>query len=183
MRSTRRRDPPPGYILFDRKKYLESSDDDDGDAFDVDVNDVELFHMLLKNDVVNEKKLDEYFIYDDKLSENNKCFLKEFFRKKIWICKEVDGLDDIDLLLEDEIDMLKQECYEAAHSLRKRERENILAKAEIERIEEVKRLKEDGTQNADERKQSKKQRKYLRLHEVMFRPPRRLAYNMFNLRK
>ncbi|GKB87318.1 hypothetical protein Tco_0959590, partial [Tanacetum coccineum] len=65
---------------------------------------------------------------------------------------------------------------------RKRERENILAKAEIERIEEVKRLKEDGTQNADERKQSKKQRKYLRLHEVMFRPPRRLAYNMFNLR-
>ncbi|GJV60143.1 hypothetical protein Tco_1466243 [Tanacetum coccineum] len=116
----------------------------------------------IKDDVKYEKKLDEYFIYDDKLSENNKCFLKEFFRKKMWICKEVDGLDDIDLLLEDETDMLRQECYEAAYSLRyeeygeekmrvhscyfeksirelenarKRERENILPKAEIERIE------------------------------------------------
>ncbi|GJT64416.1 hypothetical protein Tco_1015896 [Tanacetum coccineum] len=30
------------------KKYLESSNDDDGNAFDADVNDIELFHMLLK---------------------------------------------------------------------------------------------------------------------------------------
>nr|GFD12116.1 hypothetical protein [Tanacetum cinerariifolium] len=149
MRSTRRRGPPPGYIIFDGEIYLESSDEDNSDTVDADVNDVELFDMLLKvrnrdpslktsqevtslvdkynnldddidikDDVENKKKLDEYFKYDDKLSENNKCFLKEFFRKKMWICKEDEGLDDIDLLLVDEIDMLRQECYEAAYSLR-----------------------------------------------------------------
>ncbi|GJU14241.1 retrovirus-related pol polyprotein from transposon TNT 1-94 [Tanacetum coccineum] len=65
---------------------------------------------------------------------------------------------------------------------RKRERENM-AQAETERIEEVKCLKEEEIQNADDIKQSRKERRYLRLHELMFRPSRRLAYNVFNLRK
>ncbi|GKB87958.1 hypothetical protein Tco_0960230 [Tanacetum coccineum] len=40
----------------------------------------------------------------------------------MWICKDGhDGLDDIDLLLEDEIDMLRQECYEVAYPLRHEE--------------------------------------------------------------
>ncbi|GJS54998.1 hypothetical protein Tco_0628360 [Tanacetum coccineum] len=105
--------------------------------------------------------------------------------------------------------MLRQECYEVAYSLRheeygeekmrvhsryfedsireledarKRERENM-AQAETERIEEVKCLKEEEIQNADDIKQSRKERRYLRLHELMFRPSRRLAYNVFNLRK
>ncbi|GJZ01357.1 hypothetical protein Tco_0519318 [Tanacetum coccineum] len=97
-----------------------------------------------------------------KVKESMEANLGKLLKKKMWICKEVDGLDDIDLLLEDETDMLRQECYEAAYSLRyeeygeekirvhscyfeksirelenarKRERENILPKAEIERIE------------------------------------------------
>ncbi|PWA58370.1 KRR1 family protein [Artemisia annua] len=170
----RRRDAPP----------LESSDDEDGDAFDADVNDVELFDMLLKfrnrdpslktkqevislvdkyidldddisikDDVEYEKKLDEYFSNDDKLSENDKCFLKEFFRKKMWICKDCDGLDDIDLLFEDEIDMLRQESYEAAYNLRYEEHgEKYIIREHSPYFEELIRELEDAMKKERENK-------------------------------
>ncbi|KAI3720079.1 hypothetical protein L6452_20989 [Arctium lappa] len=68
-----------------------------------------------------EKKLDEYFQEDEKLDENEK-FLKDYFRKKMWLDKknggnkglDEDGLD----VLEDEEELERQEDYEREFNFR-----------------------------------------------------------------
>ncbi|XP_071701863.1 uncharacterized protein [Rutidosis leptorrhynchoides] len=121
------------------------------------------------------KKLDEYFKEDDKLDEKEK-FLKEYFRKKMWLEKDksnrkvLDVDDGIDFS-EDEEELDKQEDFERsynfsheenagdrvmgysrtvndsvrkkdnARSIHRKNKEERMARAEIERKEELKRLK------------------------------------------
>ncbi|KAI3796140.1 hypothetical protein L1987_38805 [Smallanthus sonchifolius] len=157
-----------------RNEFLDAvadEDDDDGEFLKVknDNNGDED-----EDDREYEKKLDEYFKEDDKLDENEK-FLKDFFRKKMWLEKDngngkVLHDDEIDVS-EDEEELEKQEDYERGFnfryeenagdrvmghsrkvegSVRKKEnarkiqRENKkerMAKAEFERNEELKYLK------------------------------------------
>lgn len=68
-----------------------------------------------------EEKINEYFQDDEKLDENEK-FLKDYFRKKMWLDKESGnskGLHDEDLdVSEDEEELEKQEDYEREFNFR-----------------------------------------------------------------
>ncbi|KAI7739240.1 hypothetical protein M8C21_004437 [Ambrosia artemisiifolia] len=104
-----------------KKEFLDAvadEEDDDGELLKVK-NDNKGDEGEDEDDREFEKKLDEYFKEDDKLDENDK-FLKDYFRKKMWLDKDDGGKGhhiEIDVS-EDEEELEKQEDYERDFNFR-----------------------------------------------------------------
>ncbi|KAB1203421.1 hypothetical protein CJ030_MR8G000577 [Morella rubra] len=161
-----------------RREFLEAAADEDEGG--------ELLKMKEKNEEDEEKggefvrKLDEYFGGDGEVDESNK-FLKEFFRSRMWVDKEVEGReieeDELERVLEDEREIERQEEYEyrfqentgdrvmgharkVEGSVRKKvnsrkeqrkSKEERMDAARIEREEELKHLKNLKKEDMDEK--------------------------------
>ncbi|KAL9998817.1 putative KRR1 interacting protein [Helianthus debilis subsp. tardiflorus] len=106
-----------------RKEFLDAvadEEDDDGELLKVKNDNTGGDEGEDEDDREFEKKLDEYFKEDDKLDENEK-FLKDYFRKKMWLDKDSGKSKGFDIEIdvsEDEEELVKQEDYEREFNFR-----------------------------------------------------------------
>ncbi|KAK1425683.1 hypothetical protein QVD17_21038 [Tagetes erecta] len=157
-----------------RKEFLDAVADEEGD------DDGELLKVKDgkngdeeddEDDREFEKKLDEYFKEDDKLDENEK-FLKDYFRKKMWLEKDDSGKrlygDEIDVS-EDEEELEKQEDYERGFNFRYEENAGDRVMGHSRKVEGSVRKKENSRKVQRENKKARMaQAEYERIEELKY---------------
>ncbi|KAG6435954.1 hypothetical protein SASPL_100835 [Salvia splendens] len=131
-----------------------SDDDDDGDFLRVkssakDEEDEE-------EDNVLGEKMNEYFGDDEKL-DNEEMFLKDYFRKRMWIDEEKSqGHGDVDVnISEDEDEVEKQEDYEREFNFRFEENAGDRVMGHSRKVEGSVRKKDNARKSQRERKEER----------------------------
>ncbi|KAL8268920.1 hypothetical protein R6Q59_002718 [Mikania micrantha] len=154
-----------------KKEFLDAvaDEDDDGELLKVK-NDKGDQDDDDEDDHVYEKKLDEYFQEDDKLDENEK-FLKDYFRKKMWLDKD-DGKgfhdDEIDVS-EDEKELEKQEDYERGFNFRHEENTGDIVMGHSRKVEHsVRKMESKRKTQRENKKQRMAQAEFERNEEIKY---------------
>ncbi|PWA58371.1 Kri1-like, C-terminal [Artemisia annua] len=165
-----------------RKEFLdavvgEGEGEDEGEIFKVKEGGNEDEEEEDEDEVEYEKKLDEYFKSDDKLSENDKGFLRDFFAKKMWLEKDEgnngnvnDGFDgfDIDVSDDDEI-MWRQEDFEREINFRHQEGGEDRVMVHPRKIEGSVRKVESARQRQRESKKEREAERKIEMTEEIKR--------------
>ncbi|XP_057773236.1 uncharacterized protein LOC130992569 [Salvia miltiorrhiza] len=132
----------------------ENDDDDDGDFLRVkssgnDEEDEE-------EDGAIGEKLDEYFGEDEKL-DNDTIFLKDYFRKRLWLDDEKSkGRGNVEVdVSEDEDELEKQEDYEREYNFRFEENAGDRVMGHSRRVEGSVRKKDNARKSQRERKEER----------------------------